>query len=517
LATDSKRIAKANSASIFEQSRFAIITGTGGCGKSVLMRHLFIDVINGKEKVPILIELRELNRSGIDLNSLIAKALELGGFELDQEAVALALKLGVFALLFDGFDELEDALRNKVASEIRDFTKANSNLWILVTSRPDDEFNGWNGFVIFKAQPLTLAQAIELVRLAPVDKILVERFITDLKTSLYRKHESFLSNPLLLSIMLVTYCDSADIPSKLSVFYSHAYISLFQRHDAWKGGFKRERKCDLDIDGFSRLFSAFAMLSYNERLFSFDKVTAIKIIKQACELSGLKVNAESFLLDATQAVCLLVEDGLLYAYSHRSFQEYFTAKFIAQAPSPLKTSLLLRFSEWSSRDNVLRLLHEMQPEFVEFELVLPKLSAFLKKIGLKKLPLTKPQYLEFLRTFLKAITFEKNGQVDYDVKHNEMNGLNILSFAIWGCGLSPLGDQNRDLLVECVKKCLRGESGKRILLSKALPSNPLINCVFNCNVLIGGVGCVKMFEIVELLKEKRSRYSQPLAEVLAIK
>ena len=89
-----------------------------------------------------------------------------------------------------------------------------------------------------RVQPLDLASAVELVRKLPFDDPVKERFVADLHGGLFKSHESFLSNPLLLSIMLLTYSDIAHIPTKLSIFYTQAYESLFQKHDALKGGFR---------------------------------------------------------------------------------------------------------------------------------------------------------------------------------------------------------------------------------------------------------------------------------------
>lgn len=173
--------------------------------------------------------------------------------------------------------------------------------------------------------------ATELVRRLPEDEELKEKFISDLHKDLFNRHKSFLSNPLLLSIMLLTYGISADIPKKLSIFYNQAYEALFQRHDAIKGGFQRDRHCDLDIQDFSRVFSAFCILTLDKRLFQFSRSDAISYLDKAKDLVNITVNSEDFLEDLLQSICFLVEDGLLLVFAHRSFQEYFSAKFICDA------------------------------------------------------------------------------------------------------------------------------------------------------------------------------------------
>jgi len=198
----------------------------------------------------------------------------------------------------------------------------------MVSSRPDQEFAGWSQFSVFKAKALTLSQACSLVDKLPYDEELKTKFIGDIKDGLFEKHQSFLSNPLLLSIMLLTYGHSADIPNKLSIFYNQAYEALFQRHDAMKGAYQRDKLTNLDIQDFARIFSAFSVQTYDKRIFSFSSSDAIKFLEKSKNIVNVKFDPQAYLTDALQAVCLLVEEGLFITFSHRSFQEFFTAKFI---------------------------------------------------------------------------------------------------------------------------------------------------------------------------------------------
>jgi predicted NACHT family NTPase len=333
-------IPRVNANALFHKTRNIVIQGSGGCGKSVVIRHILLDILNTRKKLPIFIELRDMNRTKETLNELLLRSLKESGLDIENSTFAFGLEDGLFALLFDGFDELDVALRSQAATAIRSIASANHDNWIVVTSRPDHEFSGWSEFSIYTSMPLSLDQATDLVQKTPIEEELKNRFIEDLQTKLFQLHQSFLSNPLLLSIMLLTYHDSADIPTKLSVFYTQAYDALFQRHDAWKGGYKRVRECKLDIHDFARVFSAFSMLTYDARMFTFPKSAAIGFVKDAQRLSYIDVESEAFLQDAIQAVCLLVEDGLQVSYSHRSFQEFFAARFVADASPSIKGELL---------------------------------------------------------------------------------------------------------------------------------------------------------------------------------
>jgi len=361
-----------------------IITGSAGCGKSMMMRHLLLDSIIANNKVPILIELRQFNASDTDLKSLIQETLQVHKFKLDSDYIDKALKAGHFILFLDGYDEVISARRNQVMKYIDAFVKYNDKNMVVISSRPDNELEGWAEFSLVKICALTLSQAQELVNKLPYDEELKTKFLSELTSGLFQKHESFLSNPLLLSIMLLTYGQSANIPNKLNVFYNQAYEALFERHDALKGGFKRERLTPLDIQDFAILFAAFCLQAYDKRKLEFTHTDALDIIAKSQKITGLQCKKEDYLTDLIQSVCLLVTDGLQIVYSHRSFQEYFAARFIADARADIQEQLIKKYAQTSRRDNVFHLLYEMRPHIIEQFYLIPTLDMMFAAIGVKK-------------------------------------------------------------------------------------------------------------------------------------
>ena len=319
----------------------------------MLMRHLVLNAILQKIKVPIFIQLQRLNQSDLDLNGLIQQTLSENKFKLDVEYIAKAIKEGHFVLFLDGLDEVIETRRQETSQSIQDFARVNDQNTVVVSSRPDQELEGWQEFTLLKVQPLSLDLAHELVSKLPYDDELKAKFLEELRTSLFKKHESFLSNPLLLSIMLLTYGQSANIPEKLNVFYNQAYEALFERHDALKGGYRRVRRTKLDIQDFAKVFSAFCLQSYDKGQLEFSRVEALDLIDKTKVIVSLDTSKEDFLKDSLQAVCLLVEDGLKIVFSHRSFQEYFTARFIAEAAGAVQQRLIEKYSARLRRDNVL--------------------------------------------------------------------------------------------------------------------------------------------------------------------
>lgn len=361
-----------------------VITGSGGSGKSILMKHLFLDCIVNKEYVPILIELRDINSEAKSLDELIVTNLEMFGFDTSGDYVKRAKKSGHFCFFFDGYDEVTPSLRQKLISNISSLAKKFTSCPIILSSRPDDSINGIDDFSIFRMQSLNLESAVELVERLPFDEDVKSKFSSSLRDGLFEQHKSFLSNPLLLSIMLLTYGENAEIPSKLSIFYNQAYEALFQRHDANKGGYRRRRLTSLDIQDFGKVFSRFALQTYEKRIFKMPRTQCIEFIERAKNSLNLDFSVEDYLSDLIAAACLLVEDGLEIAFSHRSFQEYFVALHISSATPDIQIKLIERYWSNMGSDNVMGLLLEINPDLVERELLVPKLEELFSLLGVKR-------------------------------------------------------------------------------------------------------------------------------------
>lgn len=379
-----KRLETPSSKDILNHSNNIVIAGSGGSGKSVLLRHLFLDCIRKHMFCPILIELRDLNSDFTNLEQAISYSLETHGFNTNGEYIEKAKRAGHFSFFLDGYDEVDHKIRKTLMKDISKLSTKFKKCPIVITSRPDDALNSMEAFSIFKVLPLTLTSALLLIKKLTFDETIKVKFYNDLEKNLFAEHESFLSNPLLLSIMLLTYGENAEIPSKLSIFYNQAYEALFQRHDANKGGFSRVRLTNLDIQDFSRVFSLIALQTYEKRLFKMSRIECLNFIRKSRESTQLSFNDDDYLQDLLSAACLFVEEGLDVAFTHRSFQEYFVAIYIKDAIPEIQDKLINLYCKNIVSDNVIKLLYELNPDLIERVLVIPKLKAMFNEIGVKR-------------------------------------------------------------------------------------------------------------------------------------
>lgn len=413
------KIKSANLKGVLNVNHCCIISGTGGAGKSIILKHLFIDCLKLKKQVPIFIELRDLNSKELNLEELIKITTKNFGLKISEKHFETALEKGHFILFLDGLDEVVKSKKDFLLKEINELTIKYPKTSVLLTTRPDIKLTELDIFSTFKTLPLSLEKSISLVKKLPADEELKSKFIEDLKNGLYIKHQSFLSNPLLLSIMMLTYGYSSDIPSKSSVFYNQAFDALFQRHDSFKGAYKRKRETNLDIQEFSKVFSTFCILTYEQRLFKFSKKEVIDYLHQCKKITSIDFNPEDYLTDLLQAVSLLIEDGMSLYFTHRSFQEYFSAKFIVESEKELKLKLFEKYQKYANSDKVFQLAREMDRDFIDFEVVKPFLEYLFDEISLKKnVGIT--NYIKFIKLNWERFEF-KNGQLYGIVKDQKIN------------------------------------------------------------------------------------------------
>ena len=369
------RIDAENISNVLDVSHFIIISGTAGAGKTTTLKHFFIDAIRNTELIPIFVELKELNNSDTPLIDCMYQSMHKLGFPLEQKYFEFALKSGCFIFLFDGYDEVYQ--NDRIFKEIDSLCDQYGENYFIMTSRPSDDFISWQRFSVLESIPLTKKQACSLIGKIDYNNDVKEIFLKQLSGSLYGRHKSFASNPLLLNIMLLTFESYAEIPDKLHIFYANAFETLFIKHDATKGGYKRGLKCSLASDQFQLALADFCFKSYVKGKIDFTKTELTDILKTTAVLNDSDLN--EFIDDLITSVCILYVEGLNYQFTHRSFQEYFSALFIKNLDDAWQTKVCINLLEKDSRalrhDAVFNMLFDMNQERFERNIIIP----FLKK------------------------------------------------------------------------------------------------------------------------------------------
>jgi len=382
-----KKIDTSDINNLFSVGHKLIVTGTGGIGKTTMMKHLFLNCIEKTDYIPILIELRSLNDKAIedlDINEAIFESLTTFNFELERKYYDYSLSLGKYLFIFDGYDEVKSNLAKKIAESIQKLSNKYPDNYYIVSSRPlYNNFVAWSDFVELEAQGLSKEQALSLVKKLNYEKEIKSKFYVALKNNLYDKYKTFATNPLLLTIMLMTFAEGAEIPENFNDFYEQAFIALYKAHDASKGAYIRDKAAKLGSTDFKLIFSYVCFKSYFASKYEFNESEILDYIAKAkakCKIVD-EFKPEDFLKDLTDSVCMLVWEGLTLRFTHRSFQEYFAAYYTTQLDDQTQEKLIrswLYDSYFARSSEFLNMLNRMEPDRFEKNILYPGLKEIKK-------------------------------------------------------------------------------------------------------------------------------------------
>ena len=321
-----------------------LITDNAGMGKSTLVKKMFIDAIDEKKGIPLLIELRRLSKDKTVITE-IQEQLNSLAKDFNNSLLLELLNEGEFIIFLDGYDEIPLSDREIVTSDIQSFiSKASNNIFIL-TSRPENALKGFGDFQEVKIEPLKKKEAFELLRKydkqGPVSTLLIKKLDeTDMENI-----SEFLTNPLLVSLLFTAFQHKQTIPFKKHIFYRQVYDANFEAHDLTKGdSYTHDKYSKLEIDDFHRVLRhvGYSCLKDNQRI-EFNKDEILTLIRKAKIFCvDLNFNESDFLKDLLSTVPLFTQDGNYFRWAHKSLQEYFAAQFIYLDSKGQQSKILLQ-------------------------------------------------------------------------------------------------------------------------------------------------------------------------------
>ena len=398
--------------SLSKCSRFIILTGTGGLGKSMMMRHLLLNSVENYENMlmlPVFIPLKDFDENVNSLFEYVFSKVKSLCEEIPEAQFEDALNKGKCLLLFDGLDEIGSAYAKKFERELEMFTDKWPKNYFVISSRPYQSFISYSRFTILELQPFSMIKALKLIDnldFRPDEPLIKEKFRKELENNLYRTHSTFIENPLLLTIMLLTFEQYAEVPSKMHVFYREAFAALAIKHDASKGAYKRTLKTELNADKFGDYFTELCSRSYYDEKFELTEAEFTKYynaLKERERNNDRTTTASDYLHDLCSNMCLMYFESGKYHFTHRSFQEYFCALYFSKQKDKNLENIGNFFENRKNRmygDKTFNMLYDMIPDKVEEYIFLP----FLKKLYVQYDG--EDEYWTFLETMYPNLSYE---------------------------------------------------------------------------------------------------------------
>lgn len=430
---ETNRIPTENLESLFQKGNCITIIGTAGSGKSTLVKYLFVDSIKRKYKIPIKVELRYLNNYNGNLLSYVKdEIIKFSEISQSDRIIEKLLNSGQFVFFFDGYDEISSNKKEEITKDICKVTKKYKLNKYILTSRPFVSVDMLENFYNYHVCDLSLDEIKSFVQkqFNDSEKELAEKIIETISTEDAHTYKSFLSNPLLLSMFIITYQTDSNIPQKRSDYYNQVFNTLYSVHDtSSKLGFVREKKSGLSKENFVDLLKRFSFKSFFSHNYTFSVAyfeTEMQGIKKDLNLN---FSNEDLLMDLEVSIGILTQEGVDVTFPHRSLQEYFAALFVTSLTHENKIKvykyLYGQFDEILNNrvlqnDNVnfFSLLSEMDRISFCKQLVIPILKFVKQKI-------VKLKGIEAIDAFSSireiVFLFDDGMRVDFCNEHNRYN------------------------------------------------------------------------------------------------
>ena len=317
------------------------ILGKPGAGKTTFLKYLVHQTIVASEldKLPIFITLREWDARETELLDFIVQQFEICNFPDAKPFIEYLLKTGKAIVLFDGLDEVpqEGGQRDKTVQALHDFSKTYLQTQIIITCRVAASDYSFTEFTYIEMADFSEAQvkayARNWFRKAPDT---AEEFLEELNRRENKGVRDLGRSPLLLSMICLAYEETLTIPKRRVELYKEALDALLKKWDSSRKIRRDTAYKALSLGRKKQMFARLAVGYFEKGMIFFPKKEVARKIEDY--LKSLPPDAQSgepdgeAILEAISAQHgIFVERAKgIYAFSHLTFQEYYTAKYIAE-------------------------------------------------------------------------------------------------------------------------------------------------------------------------------------------
>lgn len=415
---------------VFSNSNYITIIGDAGSGKSTLVKHLFLNSILEKSGIPILVELRYLNDYKNSFEEYIYEKIFENKLSQNENILDRLLSNGKFVFFLDGFDELNSDVKPGVIASLNSFINSYDKNKFILTTRPYSDIEHLPLFHNYFVLGLDKGKGeIEgfIHKQLQNETELALKIVQSVKSNKSEYIESFLTNPLLLSLYILTFQSDSSVPSEKSVFYRRVINVLFSEHDSkTKLGYPREKLTKLNQQQFEEVLKAFCFISYFESKFNWDSdYVSEKLSRIKIRLNNIEFDNNDFIKDLKLAIALWVDDNGAMSFAHRSLQEYFAALSVKhlnpEQNARIYEKIITRFSSIRSLnevENFLSLCEEMDVVNFKKHYLIPLMYELREQLD----PTTEKSLgVSFLTFFCSAINFRptQEGHVPQPVEIND--------------------------------------------------------------------------------------------------
>lgn len=314
-----------------------IVLGKPGAGKTTFLKHITLQMANGllKEKyIPIMIILKRFSDSNKSLTDFITEQFDECHFSNTRLFIEYLLTEGRCILLFDGLDEVSKDKANSIIDEIQRFCdKYRKNKYVLSCRIAAYNYL-FQQFTDVEIADFDDKQVADFINLwFAKDKDTAKACREALENNLPIKELS--SIPLLLTLLCLVFEKNKYFPKNKAKLYDRAIDILLNKWDSSRNIQRQQIYESLSTNDKESMFGQIAYLTFQKGQYFLEQHRLEKYITNSIRnISTLskrvsKIDGEAILKSIETHHGIFVERACeVYSFSHLTFQEYFTAKYI---------------------------------------------------------------------------------------------------------------------------------------------------------------------------------------------
>lgn len=321
-----------------DQLKKFIVLGKPGAGKTTYLKYLALQNLDTKTKrgyIPVFISLKEFSDSDSSLLDFIVKQFDICRFPQAESFILRILEKGNCQVLLDGIDEIKDKKKDKTIQQLRDFSYKYSDNQIILSCRIAYYGHWFDEFVDVEIADFNDEQVRVFVNNWFKNKPDIAKVCwQEIKNTPQIKELATI--PLLLALLCLVFQDLMNFPTGRADLYKEALDIVLKVWDGRKRVKRSELYKNLSLQHKKAMFACIAAETYERGEYFLPQRILEKSVSEFIErlrdvnIEGLQVDGQSILKSIEVQHGLFVERAKgIYSFSHLSFQEYFTAKYIA--------------------------------------------------------------------------------------------------------------------------------------------------------------------------------------------